>query len=173
MKKLILMLLLLISVFSFSKENFTENEKNIALKQFVEFQKALKNKDINTLKNYIDNPVYGFNYIDGKSYTDYEVPVSHEEIVKYKTKFLNEIKEMALLKVDLNSNTVKKYKNGVLEITAGFSTTENNEGWGLDPDEKTFEVFYYYDDPEYPGYARYVFEIENNKLKLHALYVGP
>ena len=41
MKKLILMLLLLISVFSFSKENFTENEKNIALKQFVEFQKAL------------------------------------------------------------------------------------------------------------------------------------
>ena len=80
---------------------------------------------------------------------------------------------MALLKVDLNSNTVKKYKNGDLEITAGFSTTENNEGWGLDPDEKTFEVFYYYDDPEYPGYARYVFEFENNKLKLHALYVGP
>ncbi|WP_435307979.1 hypothetical protein [Sebaldella termitidis] len=173
MKKLILMLLLLISIFSFSKENFTENEKTIALKQFVEFQKALKNKDINTLKNYIDNPVYGLNHIDGKSYTDYEIPVSHDEIVKYKTKFLNNIKEMALLKVDLNSNTIKSYKKGELEITAGFSTTENNEDWGLDPDEKTFEVFYYYDDPEFPGYNRYVFKFENNKLKLHALYVGP
>ena len=87
--------------------------------------------------------------------------------------YLNNIKEMALLKVDLNSNTIKSYKKGELEITAGFSTTENNEDWGLDPDEKTFEVFYYYDDPEFPGYNRYVFKFENNKLKLHALYVGP
>ena len=173
MKKLILMLLLLISVFSFSKENFTENEKNIALKQFVEFQKALKNKDINTLKNYIDNPVYGFNQIDGKSYQDYEIPVSHNDIVKYKSRFLDGIKEMTLLKVDLNSNTVKKYKKGDLEITADFSTEESNENWGLNSDEKTFEVFYSYDDPDYPGYNRYVFKFENNKLKLQALYVGP
>ena len=173
MKKLVLILLLFISVFSFSSENFTENEKNSALKQFIEFQKALKNKDISTLKNYIDNPVYGFNHIDGKSYNDYEVPVSHDEIVKYKTKFMNDMKEMTLLKVDLNTNTVKSYEKGELEVSAGFSTDESNENWGLEPGEKTFEVFFYYDDPEYPGYSRYVFNFENNKLKLHALYVGP
>ena len=80
---------------------------------------------------------------------------------------------MALLKVDLNSNTVKSYKKGELGISAGFSTSESNEGWGLDPDEKTFAVFYYYDDPEFPGYNRYVFKFENNRLKLHTLYVGP
>ena len=173
MKKFVLILLLFISVFSFSKENFTENEKNVALKQFIEFQKALKNKDINTLKKYIDNPVYGFNYIDGKSYQEYNIPVSHDEIVKYKAKFMDNMKEMALLKVDLNSNTVKSYKKGEVEVSAGFSTTEENEGWGFDSDEKRFIVFYYYDDPEYPTYDRYVFKFENNKLKLYDVFLGP
>lgn len=173
MKKLVLILLLFISVFSFSKENFTESEKNMALKQFVEFQKALKNRDINSLLKYIDNPVYGINYIDGQSYQDYDVPVSHSEIVKYKTQFLDNIKEMALLKVDVNSNTVKSYKKGNLEISAGFSTEESNKGWGLNPKEKTFEVFYYYDDPDFPGYNRYVFTFENGELKFQTLYAGP
>ena len=173
MKKLVLILLLFISVFSFSQENFTESEKSAALKQFVEFQKALKNKDINSLLKYIDDPVYGINHIDGQSYQDYNVPVSHSEIVKYKARFLDNIKEMALLKVDMNSNTVKSYKKGDLEISAGFSTDESNENWGTEPDKKTFEVFYYYDDPDFPGYNRYVFTFDNNKLKFHNLYVGP
>lgn len=80
---------------------------------------------------------------------------------------------MAFLKADLNSDTVKKYAKEELEMTAGFSTEESNGNRGLDSDEKTFEVFYLYDNPEYPGYNQYVFKVENDKPKLHALYVKP
>ena len=158
MKKLVFILLLFISVFSFSKENFTENEKNSALKQFIEFQKALKNKDINTLKNYIDNPVNLFTYIG----ENYEGPVSHDEIDENKAMFMNNMKEITFLKVDLNSNTVKSYKKGEIEVTAGF-----------EPGKKTFEVVFYYNDPKYQEYNRYVFNFKNNELKLHAMYAGP
>ena len=173
MKKFIFLFLLFVSVLSFAKENFTENEKNILLKQFVNFQKAVKNKDINSLKQYINDPVYGFNHIDGKSYDDFEIPVSYNEVVKYKARFFEDLKEMALLKVDLNSNSVKNYTKGDLEVSAMFSTEESNESWGLEPGEKYFMVYFYYDDPEYPGYNRFIFKTENNKLKLHSLYVGP
>ena len=49
------------------------------------------------------------------------------------------------------------------ERTTVFSIGENNK----ESLEKTFEIFYYYDDPEFPESKRYVFKFENNKLELH------
>ena len=55
MRKLVLIFLVFISVFSFSNENFTRNEKNVILKQFAEFQNAVKNKDVKTIEKFIES----------------------------------------------------------------------------------------------------------------------
>lgn len=179
MKKFILIFLLFISVFSFSKENFTKNEKNILLKQFAEFQKAVKNKDIKAVKKFLDDSVYGFYYIDETS-DSFDAPTDYSKIANSKSEFFDMMEQLTLLKVDLKNNEVKKYTKGNLIITGEFFSWKNDEtifpAWLNDiykPDEKIFEVLLVDDDPEYPGYNRYIFKIKNNELKFSSITGGP
>lgn len=179
MKKLVLILLLFISIFSFSDESFTASEKNALLKQFTEFQKAVKNKDITSMKRFLDDSVYGIAYINEDSYP-YEAPVGYSEITKNKAEFLEIVEDMPTLKVDLKNNTVKEYKNGYLTVSAEFYTWENDSSifpaWLNDiykPGEKIFEIYAYNDDPEYPSFSRYIFKVKENKLKFSSVTGGP
>lgn len=179
MKKLILIFLLFISVFSFSRENFTENEKTVILKQFVEFQKAVKNRDMKSIEKFLDDYVYGFGYMDQTSYS-YDTPVDYNKIVGYKSEFFEVMEETTLLKVYPKNNEVKKYIKGNLTITGEFYAWENNESlfpaWLNElykPDEKIFEILLVDDDPEYPGFSRYIFKIKNNELKFSSFTGGP
>ncbi|MCP1224165.1 hypothetical protein [Sebaldella sp. S0638] len=173
MKKLVMILLLFISVFSFSDEGFTENEKNTILKQFTEFQKAVKNKDVNTLKKFIDGSVYGLVLNDGPVYRLNTESVSYDEIVKYKNEFFKSMKEITLVKADLKNNEVIKYAKGEDTITGEFFIMEeDNYIWGSKGD-KMFEIAASYDDPEYPSTAEYIFKMKGNQLKFISVYSMP
>ena len=173
MKKLVLILLLFVSVFSFSNEDFTESEKNAVLKQFVEFQKAIKNKDVNALKKFIDGSVYGLVLNDGPAYRLNTDSVDYNEIVRYKDEFFKSVKEVTLVKVNLKNNEVTKYTKGEDTITGDFFIqAEDNYIWGS-KGEKMFEIAAVYDDPEYPSGAEYIFKMKGNQLKFVCIYSMP
>ena len=171
MKKIIFLLLLFIGAFAFSNE-YSEKEKNTILTQFVEFQKAVKAKDINTLNKMIKYPLMGYSAEDG-FYTDNNGTVTHKEIVTNKKDFLEWVKDVTLPEVNLKNNTVKDYKKGDVSITASFMNEEIKEQWGFESGDKVFIVFVSYDDPEFPGFNSYNFIFENNTLKLVKIFGGP
>ena len=173
MKKLVLIFLVFISVFSFSNEDFSKNEKNIILKQFTEFQKAVKDKDIKAIEKFIDGSVYGLVLNDGPAYRLNTESVSYDEIVRYKDEFFKSLKEVTLVKTDLKNNEVIKYTKGEETISADFFIMEeDNYIWGNKAD-KIFEVLASYDDPEYPSVAQYIFKMKGSQLKFICIYSMP
>ena len=72
-----------------------------------------------------------------------------------KERFLRELEEILLLKVNLKDNTVKPYVKEYFTISANFVT-----------EEKTFEVLISYNEPEFSGYTVYVFYTGDNEFKL-------
>ena len=173
MKKLVLIFLVFISVFSFGNEDFTKNEKNTVLKQFTEFQKAVKNKDVKALEKFIDGSLYGIVLNDGPAYSSNIGSTSYDEIVKYKNKFFKSINNVTLVKVDLKNNEVIEYTKGDETISGIFSVMEaDNDLWGNKGD-KLFEISDFYDDPEYPGVTRYIFKMKGSQLKFISIHSMP
>ncbi len=173
MKKLVLIFLVFISVFSFSNEDFSKNEKNIILKQFTEFQKAVKDKDIKAIEKFIDGSVYGLVLNDGPAYRLNTESVSYDEIVRYKDEFFKSLKEVTLVKADLKNNKVIKYTKGEETVSADFFIMEeDNYVWGNKGD-KIFEILASYDDPEYPSVTEYIFKMKGSQLKFICIYSMP
>ena len=173
MKKLVLIFLVFISVFSFGNEDFTKNEKNTVLKQFTEFQKAVKNKDMKALEKFIDGSVYGIVLNDGPAYSSNIGSSSYDEIVKYKKEFFKSINNITLVKADLKNNEVIEYTKGEETISGIFFIMEaDNDLWGHKGD-KLFEISDFYDDPEYPGVIEYIFKMKGDQLKFISIYSMP
>lgn len=118
MKKLILLLSLILCV-TIGAKTLTDLEKKEMLKQFSEFQQAVRNKDENTLKKMIKFPVSQeilslAGYKDGKIifYEDNltelseNAPVTEKVFLKYKENAFRSLSKLNNLKVDLNKNEI-------------------------------------------------------------------
>ena len=78
-----------------------------------------------------------------------------------KERFLRELEEIVLLKVNQKDKTIKSYVKEYFTISANFVT-----------EEKIFEVLIRYNEPEFSGYIVYVFYTGNNELKLMSRNFG-
>ena len=160
MKKIIIFLLLIVGMLVFCNEN-SEKEKHTILTQFVEFQNAIKAEDMDSLNKMIKYPLFDFNFIDGVSYENPKISLSQKEVMENKERFLRELEEILLLKVNLKDNTVKPYVKEYFTISANFVT-----------EEKIFEVFIRYNESEFSGYTVYIFYTGDNELKLMSRNFG-
>lgn len=170
MKKIIIVLLLFIGVFAFSEE-YTKEEKNIILTQFVEFQNAIKTGDIDVLNEMINYPLEGYS----AKYAFYLVnneTVNKEEVIENKERFIKDMQEMLLLKVNLKNNTVKSYAEGnhyivKAEFVDYYITSERVK---YKSKEKLFQVSFRDIDGEESNSDNYYFILENNVLKLIKIF---
>ena len=178
MKK-VLFLLFLVFSFGIYSETFSEAEKKEVLKQFAEFQKAVKKKDAAAISKYISYPL-----TDG---------MTKEVIWKNSNDLAKDLKNrdsytfysIGELKVDPNTNKITNVeerllqKNGetgneYLDVTGKFLDTDNVDGtiysW-IDKPHFVVVVSVYDDMSE--GGTYYLFTLENKKLELVSLFQLP
>lgn len=176
MKKIILALMLLISITSFTKQ-YTDTEKRELLKQFKELQTAVKNRNTDKLFDYIKYPVYSptaqKKYTKAEMKEIYLIPFSYTDMLTI---------DAETLKITPISNYIvsitKESEIAVLDITADFISKDNIAS------EYIFHFFPEYDgngllvtvtagNDSYGSSNFYVFDLINGKLKLTTFFQIP
>lgn len=171
MKKFLLGLMVLSGALAVSK-GFTKSEQIQIIKQFAIFQKAVKNKDIETISDMIDYPL---------SFAGDEDLNSKQSVIDNKTEIIKGLKDLTLPNIDSKANKIIKYnkkgstKTCDFEVTNKFTDSNDSDffgNYGLDPDKNfVITASYFADSGAFPdecsNYNTYFFKFENNKLKLY------
>lgn len=123
MKKIIFLLVILLCGM-LNARTFTKDEKKEVMKQFVIFQKAIEEKDIDTLKSMMSFPLDEHSSILLKNFSDLsdkstdgvnpyvsvsEEGISEDLVVKYKENVFKNLSILTFLKVDLDKNIFISY----------------------------------------------------------------
>ena len=140
MKKLIFLLVILLCV-TLNAKVFTKEEKKEVMKQFIIFQKAIEEKDIDTLKSMMSFPLDDHSSLLLGKFIDLsdktingvnpyatisEEGISESQVMRYKENVFKNLKVLTSLKVNLEKNII-------------ISHTESD----LKPEDKLKK--YYYD----------------------------
>ena len=155
MKKLILLLSMFLCVMVGAK-TLTDSEKKEMLRQFSEFQQAVRNKDDVTLKKMIKFPISReilsiVGYENGRIfYHEYnladlpeEAPVTEKVFSKYKENAFRNLSKLDNLKVDLNKNIIIGYSKD------GASVEDKKRKFKVDSDDDRGLYVYYLDKKNY------------------------
>ena len=178
MKK-VLFLLFLVFSFGVYSATFSDSDKKEILKQFSEFQKAVKKKDAAAISKYISYPLKDGNTkeVIWKNSSDLAKDLKDKETYTFYS--INE------LKVDSNANKIINVeerllkKNGefgdeFLSVTGRFLDTDDVEGTiyaGIGKPHFVVVVSVYDDMVE--GGTYYLFSFENKKLELVSIFRLP
>ena len=178
MKKVLFLLFLIFSIGIYS-ETFSEADKKEVLKQFAEFQKALKKKDVAAISKYISYPL-----TDGN--TKEVIWKNSNDLAKdLKKKDSYTFYSIGELKVDPNTNKITNVEERILEkngefgdeyldVTGRFLDTNDVEGTiyqGIDKPHFVVVVSVY--DDMFEGGTYYLFTLENKKLELVSRFQLP
>ena len=176
MKKILLALIVLSSTLAVS-EGFTRSEQIQISKQFAIFQKALKNKDIQTISDMIDYPLSNDAGDEDVNEDDFK---DKESVIENKTEIIKSLKELTLPKVNSETNKITKYskkgsaKSCDFEVNTKFTDSNDSDffaNYGVSPDKNFVVTASYFSDsgadPDgCAGYNTYFFKYEDKKLKL-------
>ena len=176
MKKLLFLLLLVFSMGIYSK-SFTETDKKEILKQFSEFQNALKKKNANALSGYVAYPLKDGNTksVIWKNSSDFIKDFKDPE--NYIFSHLDELKvDYASGKIDnVEERLIQSGGEGgdtFMDVTGRFITSADDEAefyYGASGISKSDDIFVVtvsvYDDM-FDGSSYYIFTLVGNKLKL-------
>ena len=176
MKKILFLLLLVFSIGIYSK-SFTDTDKKEVLKQFSEFQNALKKKNVNTLSGYTAYPLKDGNtksviwknssdFIkDFKDPENYVFSHLDELKVNYVTGQIDNVEERQIESGGEGGDTF-------MDITGRFITSSDDEAEfyygasGISKNDDLFVVTVSVYDDMFDGSSYYIFILSGNKLKL-------
>ena len=185
MKKILFFVFLVFS-FGIYSEEFSEADKKSVLKQFSDFQKAVKKKDAVAISKYIAYPLKDGNTkeIIWKNSRDLAKDLKDPEAYVFYS--INE------LKVNYNTNKIINVEERLLQKNEEFGDEFLSvEGLFLDPQDEGNDVYYsgindeenmdkslfavevsVYDDM-FEGGTYYLFTLKNNQLKLISVFQLP
>ncbi len=175
MKKVLVLLFLVFSIGVYSAA-FSEAEKKEILKQFTEFQKAVKKKDAAAISKYISYPLRDGNNseeIIWKNSSDLAKDLKDKD--SYAFYSIEELKSDPDTGKIINVEERLLQKNGefgdeYLSVTGEFLDTDDVEdtiyNW---IDKPHFKVVVSVYDDMFEGGTFYLFSFENKKLKLVSL----
>ena len=160
MKKLVFLLVILLCIISNAKE-FTKTEKKEVMKEFIIFQKAIQEKDIETLTDMMSFPLDEHSSLLLGKFTDLtdktaggvnpyavisEDGISKDLVVKYKENVFKNLETLTLLKVDLNKNVF------VNSVKSEVTPADKAKKYYYD---ENMESYYFYNEKKEKEYKNF------------------
>ena len=160
MKKLVFLLVILLCIISNAKE-FTKTEKKEVMKQLIIFQKAIQEKDIETLTDMMSFPLDEHSSLLLGEFTDLtdktaggvnpyaviaEDGISKDLVVKYKENVFKNLETLTLLKVDLNKNVF------VSSVKSEVTPADKAKKYYYD---ENMESYYFYNEKKEKEYKNF------------------
>ena len=160
MKKLVFLLVILLCIISNAKE-FTKTEKKEVMKQLIIFQKAIQEKDIETLTDMMSFPLDEHSSLLLGKFTDLtdktaggvnpyaviaEDGISKDLVVKYKENVFKNLETLTLLKVDLNKNVF------VSSVKSEVTPADKTKKYYYD---ENMESYYFYNEKKEKEYKNF------------------